>query len=108
MTERSLIRRSPLQLAVADQGQRLVSGLLHPVRLVPLAFLAVIIVGAGMLMLPISRTGDSGDIVTTAFFTAVSSVCVTASSSLTLHFWKPGGSAGTASGIKVTTFVVPG
>ena len=92
MTERSLIRRSPLQLAVADQGQRLVSGLLHPVRLVPLAFLAVIIVGAGMLMLPISRTGDSGDIVTTAFFTAVSSVCVTGLITVdTATYWTPFG-----------------
>jgi len=92
MTERSLIRRSPLQLAVADQGQRLVSGLLHPVRLVPLAFLAVIIVGAGVLMLPISRTGDSGDIVTTAFFTAVSSVCVTGLITVdTATYWTPFG-----------------
>ncbi|WP_275775935.1 potassium transporter TrkG [Paenarthrobacter sp. Y-19] len=92
MTERSLIRRSPLQLAVADQGQRLVSGLLHPVRLVPLAFLAVIIVGAGMLMLPISRTGDTGDIVTTAFFTAVSSVCVTGLITVdTATYWTPFG-----------------
>lgn len=92
MTERSLIRRSPLQLAVADQGQRLVSGLLHPVRLVPLAFLAVIVVGAGMLMLPISRTGDSGDIVTTAFFTAVSSVCVTGLITVdTATYWTPFG-----------------
>ena len=92
MTERSLIRRSPLQLAVADQGQRLVSGLLHPVRLVPLAFLAVIIVGAGMLMLPISRKGESGDIVTTAFFTAVSSVCVTGLITVdTATYWTPFG-----------------
>ncbi|MCP2047883.1 UNVERIFIED_ORG: potassium uptake TrkH family protein [Paenarthrobacter nicotinovorans] len=94
MTERTLSRRSPLQVAVAEQGQRLMSALLHPVRLVPLAFLAVIIVGAGMLMLPISRAGETGDVVTTAFFTAVSSVCVTGLITVdTATFWTPFGHA---------------
>jgi len=94
MTERTLSRRSPLQVAVADQGQRLKSALLHPVRLVPLAFLAVIIVGAGLLMLPISRAGETGDVVTTAFFTAVSSVCVTGLITVdTATFWTPFGHA---------------
>ncbi|MFK4638103.1 TrkH family potassium uptake protein [Paenarthrobacter histidinolovorans] len=94
MTERTLSRRSPLQVAVAEQGQRLMSALLHPVRLVPLAFLAVIAVGAGLLMLPISRAGETGDIVTTAFFTAVSSVCVTGLITVdTATFWTPFGHA---------------
>ncbi len=94
MTERTLSRRSPLQVAVADQGQRLKSALLHPVRLVPLAFLAVIVVGAGLLMLPISRAGETGDVVTTAFFTAVSSVCVTGLITVdTATFWTPFGHA---------------
>ena len=94
MTERTLSRRSPLQVAVAEQGQRLMSALLHPVRLVPLAFLAVIVVGAGLLMLPISRAGETGDIVTTAFFTAVSSVCVTGLITVdTATFWTPFGHA---------------
>ena len=30
----------------------------HPVRSVPLAFLCVIVIGAGLLMLPLSRTGN--------------------------------------------------
>ncbi|MEV7663024.1 potassium transporter TrkG [Paenarthrobacter sp. NPDC089316] len=94
MTERSLIRRSPLQLAVAEQGQRLKSALFHPVRSVPLAFLAVIVVGAGLLMLPISRTGEGGDIFTTALFTAVSAVCVTGLITVdTATFWTPFGHA---------------
>ncbi|MDI2035748.1 TrkH family potassium uptake protein [Paenarthrobacter nitroguajacolicus] len=94
MTERSLIRRSPLQLAVADAGKRLIPILLHPVRLVPLAFLAVIILGACILMLPISRTGETDDIFTTAMFTAVSSVCVTGLVTVdTATFWTPFGHA---------------
>ncbi|MFJ4262323.1 TrkH family potassium uptake protein [Paenarthrobacter nicotinovorans] len=94
MTERTLANRSLLKVVVAEQGKRLMSVLLHPVRLVPLAFLAVIIVGAGILMLPISRTGDTDDLVTTAFFTAVSAVCVTGLVTVdTATFWSPFGHA---------------
>ena len=50
---------------------------MHPVRLVPLAFLAAIILGGSLLMLPIARTADGGESLTTAFFTAVSAVRVT-------------------------------
>lgn len=49
----------------------------HPARLVPLAFLAAVAVGAVLLALPISRTGDDSAPVLTAVFTAVSGVCVT-------------------------------
>ena len=49
----------------------------HPARLVPLAFLVAILVGTGLLMLPISRAGEGGAPFLTALFTATSAVCVT-------------------------------
>ncbi|UVJ40024.1 TrkH family potassium uptake protein [Arthrobacter sp. CJ23] len=73
---------------------RLTRALLHPVRSVPLAFLAVIILGAGLLMLPVSRTGSDGEIVMPALFTAVSAVCVTGLITVdTATFWTPFGHA---------------
>ncbi|WP_017197228.1 potassium transporter TrkG [Arthrobacter sp. M2012083] len=92
--ERPVIRRGPVLQTLGHEGERLKAALLHPVRLVPLAFLAVIIVGAGILMLPISRTGGGEEIVTTAFFTAVSAVCVTGLITVdTATFWTPFGHA---------------
>ncbi len=89
---RPIIRSNPMLQALGREGERLKAALLHPVRSVPLAFLAVIIVGAGILMLPVSRTGTVDDIVTTAFFTAVSSVCVTGLITVdTATFWTPFG-----------------
>jgi trk system potassium uptake protein TrkH len=43
----------------------------HPARLVPVAFLVVVTVGAVLLMLPISRASDSGPVVLPAAFTSV-------------------------------------
>ncbi|MET3919450.1 potassium transporter TrkG [Arthrobacter sp. UYEF20] len=57
-----------------------------------MAFLAVIILGAGLLMLPASRTGTGADTVITAFFTSVSAVCVTGLVTVdTATFWTPFG-----------------
>ena len=90
MTVNPIVRRTLEGLAFG--GERLARGLLHPVRLVPLAFLAVIIVGALLLMLPMSRTGDEGDTFTTALFTSVSAVCVTGLITVdTATFWTPFG-----------------
>lgn len=90
MTVNPIVRRTLEGLA--DGGEYLARGLLHPVRLVPLAFLAVIIVGALLLMLPMSRTGDEGDTFTTALFTSVSAVCVTGLITVdTATFWTPFG-----------------
>jgi trk system potassium uptake protein len=62
------------------------------VRLVPLAFLAAIVVGAVLLMLPVSRTGAGGDVVMPAMFTSVSAVCVTGLVTVdTATFWTPFG-----------------
>jgi trk system potassium uptake protein TrkH len=68
--------------------------LLHPVRSVPLAFLAVIILGASLLMLPAARTGsDPGaDPLMAALFTSVSAVCVTGLITVdTATYWTPFG-----------------
>ena len=55
----------------------MLSTIQHPARLVPLAFLIMIMVGTGMLMLPIARTGDASASFMAALFTAASAVCVT-------------------------------
>jgi potassium uptake TrkH family protein len=49
----------------------------HPARLVPLAFLATILIGTALLMLPVSRAGLESAPFLTALFTATSAVCVT-------------------------------
>jgi trk system potassium uptake protein TrkH len=68
----------------------------HPVRSVPLAFLAVIILGAAVLMLPLARTGSEpgADPVMAALFTSVSAVCVTGLITVdTATYWTPFGQA---------------
>lgn len=104
MTERRIVHQNLLKNA-KEGGSRIRDGLLHPVRSVPLAFLAVIILGAGLLMLPISHTGTGGDIVITAFFTAVSAVCVTGLVTVdTATFWTPLGQAAILGLIQVGGF----
>jgi potassium uptake TrkH family protein len=64
----------------------------HPVRAVPLAFLLVIIIGAALLMLPVSRTDPGADAFMAALFTSVSAVCVTGLITVdTATFWTPFG-----------------
>lgn len=55
----------------------MVQALQHPARLVPIAFLAAILVGTGLLSLPTSKAGEGGAPFLTALFTATSAVCVT-------------------------------
>ena len=55
----------------------LARALAHPARLIPLSFLAAILVGTGVLMLPVSASGSHGAPTLVALFTAVSAVCVT-------------------------------
>ncbi|MDQ4008645.1 MAG: TrkH family potassium uptake protein, partial [Actinomycetota bacterium] len=65
---------------------------LRALRLVPLAFLAVIALGAVLLMLPVSRADDGASFVMPAAFTAVSAVCVTGLIIVdTATFWTPFG-----------------
>jgi potassium uptake TrkH family protein len=78
--------------AGARKENRVRRALSHPVRSVPLAFLTVIIMGAGLLMLPISHTGTGPDIFMPALFTSVSAVCVTGLITVdTATFWTPFG-----------------
>ncbi|MEU8663567.1 TrkH family potassium uptake protein [Actinoplanes philippinensis] len=49
----------------------------HPARIVPLAFLALIIAGTGLMMLPAARAEPGNAPFVTALFTAASAVCVT-------------------------------
>jgi trk system potassium uptake protein len=65
---------------------------LRALRLVPLAFLAVIAIGAVLLMLPVSRADDTAAFVMPALFTAVSAVCVTGLITVdTATYWTPFG-----------------
>ena len=50
---------------------------LNSSRLIPFSFLAAIVVGGLLLMLPISKAGEGSADFTTAFFTSTTSVCVT-------------------------------
>ena len=58
----------------------------------PLAFLVVIIVGAGLLMLPAAHRTEQPEPFLTAMFTSVSAVCVTGLATVdTATFWTPFG-----------------
>lgn len=68
--------------------------LLHPVRSVPVAFLAVIMLGAGLLLLPASHYSSASDTGMPALFTSVSAVCLTGLITVdTATFWTPFGQA---------------
>ena len=76
----------------SKKESRLARALQHPVRTVPLAFLTVILLGAGLLMLPFSRTAYDAEFLMPALFTAVSAVCVTGLITVdTATFWTPFG-----------------
>ena len=49
----------------------------HPAQLVSLAFALAILVGTGLLMLPVATAGAGRRVVLTAAFTSTSSICVT-------------------------------
>jgi trk system potassium uptake protein TrkH len=68
--------------------------LLHPVRSLPLAFLAVIGLGTALLVLPLARTGEDPEVLMHALFTSVSAVCVTGLITVdTATYWTPFGQA---------------
>lgn len=67
---------------------------LQPVRLVPLGALAVITLGAVLLMLPVSRADSDAAMVWPAVFTSVAAVCVTGMTIVDpASFWSPFGHA---------------
>ena len=57
--------------------QKLGTGIRHPARLVPLAFLIATSIGTMLLMLPAASAGEQSAPFLTALFTATSAVCVT-------------------------------
>ena len=68
--------------------------LLHPARVVALVFLLAILLGSILLMLPIAHTEGSAVPWVTAWFTAVSAVCVTGLVVVdTGTYWSPFGQA---------------
>lgn len=75
-------------------GRGVRATVLHPARIVPVAFLAAIVVGTLLLMLPLSTPGPTRPPVLTAAFTAVSAVCVTGLTTVdTATYWSPFGQA---------------
>src|SRR5215207_5472703 len=94
--EKPFVPGQPRRPRKDRQGkERRVGGaLLHPVRSVPAAFLAVILLGAGLLMLPASQAGSGAPKGMPALFTSVSAVCVTGLATVdTATFWSPFGQA---------------
>ena len=66
----------------------------HPVRLLPLSFLALILVGTLLLLLPFTRTGPYELDVMAALFTSTSAVTVTGLVNVDFaEYWTPAGQA---------------
>jgi potassium uptake TrkH family protein len=71
---------------------RLPNVILHPVRLLPLSFLALIVVGTVALMLPLAHSGAGSASLPDAIFTSTSAVTVTGLTSVdTSSHWTPAG-----------------
>lgn len=65
---------------------------LHPTQSIAIGFLGAIVVGTGLLLLPISTAGPGGASFIQALFTATSAVCVTGHVVVdTAQFWTPFG-----------------
>lgn len=68
------------------------TGWAHPARIVPIAFLAVIVVGTLLLLLPAATTDPDRARFLPAAFTSVSAVCVTGLTTVdTATYWSPFG-----------------
>ena len=82
-------------MAESLAGSRVVQkALMRPVRLVPLAFLAVITVGTLLLLLPWAHAGEGSATLVAAAFTAVSATCVTGLTAVdTATYWTTFGHA---------------
>ena len=66
----------------------------HPVRLLPLTFLALIVLGTILLLLPVARSAEGRANVVDAFFTSTSAVTVTGLATVdTSSYWSPTGQA---------------
>lgn len=71
---------------------RLPQSILHPVRLLPLTFLALVVLGTVLLLMPFARTGDGSASLPAALFTSTSAVTVTGLSTVDVStYWTPAG-----------------
>ena len=71
---------------------RIPAAIAHPVRLLPLTFLALIIIGTLLLLLPFAKTGEGSAGFMPAFFTSASAVTVTGLATVdTGTYWTPAG-----------------
>ncbi|WP_313408230.1 potassium transporter TrkG [Aeromicrobium sp.] len=69
---------------------RLPASIAHPVRLLPLAFLSLILLGTLALLTPFAREGESDPAFMDAFFTSTSAVTVTGLATVdTGTYWSP-------------------
>ena len=67
----------------------------HPAQVVLGGFVLAILVGTGLLSLPIAKAGPGGATLIEALFTAVSAACVTGHVIVdTATFWSPFGQVG--------------
>jgi trk system potassium uptake protein TrkH len=85
----------PLPLAIAaEAGRRVRRPPRQPALVLAVGFLAVIAVGTGLLMLPLSAVAGTWTSPVTALFTATSAVCVTGLVVVdTATYWSPFGQA---------------
>lgn len=68
------------------------AAILHPVRLLPLTFAALILVGTVLLLLPVAHVGAGSANFMAALFTSTSAVTVTGLSTVdTASYWTPAG-----------------
>ena len=73
---------------------RLPAAVSHPVRLLPLSFLALTLVGTVLLLVPVMTTGSGSADLVDALFTATSAVTVTGLATVdTSAYWTPAGQA---------------
>lgn len=69
---------------------RLPASIAHPVRLLPLAFLSLIVAGTGLLLMPFARAGENSPDFMDAFFTSASAATVTGLATVdTGTYWSP-------------------
>ena len=70
------------------------NALLHPVRLLPISFLGLTIVGTILLLLPFAHSGDGSASLEAAIFQSTSAVTVTGLATVdTSTYWTPAGQA---------------
>lgn len=76
------------------QGFRLPAAIAHPVRLLPLAFFTLIVVGTLLLLMPFARAGKESPDFMDALFTSTSAVTITGLATVdTGSYWSPIGQA---------------